>query len=216
MRELFWSVVTQADTFPFALARGSNTRGTREEVEHISERLEATFDSSYQGWGGVDGQAFAIAVVFVLAAMGLVGCNKKVEECNKVITVAQAVSDRVSKMTNMDKPEDAEQMAATIEQGVTEIKAVPLSDAKLKGLIGQMNDNDTKLVAAIRDIAGAIRKTDTEALMKQKELINTLHAKTRSFRWTSTGIAGTRDILLEAQNTLRPWGRTPATPSTRD
>ena len=111
-------------------------------------------------------RALALLAVAGLALSALPGCGAgKIQQCNKLIEKVNAASAAVSKSNGgAGKASDMDAMAKALDQAKSDITAVQLEDAKLKGYQQDYSKMLDKVSTSAKAISAASAKSDATAL----------------------------------------------------
>ena len=115
-----------------------------------------------------------IATVSMVIGMGLYGCGEsKISQCNKIVTVA-------NKTKALPVPKDVSgfvPLAENIDLIRTELQAIPVQEAKLKELQGQLLGMYGDAAQSLKAQAKATEAKDNDALAKAKQDLESAASK---------------------------------------
>lgn len=112
----------------------------------------------------------ALGSLALVSCFALSACNKKAEQCDKLIGVindnGKSIKAASSKMTGGDDAATYEEVAKELEAGAGNMQKVELKDEKLKGFAKEYEDMLRNGARAARDVVAAQKANDLAALTK--------------------------------------------------
>jgi septal ring factor EnvC (AmiA/AmiB activator) len=103
-----------------------------------------------------------VALVGLAAPLLACGAAKKVTECNAVIEKINAAQQEAEKLKPSAEttPQDVKKVAELFEKLSTDLRAMELSTAELKGFVTEYQGMSDKAAAAARKLAAAVEQKD--------------------------------------------------------
>ena len=118
---------------------------------------------------------------FVVVALGLMGCQGKIKQCNDLINTINQHIQSSNKFNSQDKSKldlkAYNEYADEIDKLKEKIAKVSVKDAKLKEMVKEYSDFLSELSAGVRDFGKAMDSKDSEKIGKASKDLSEITAK---------------------------------------